>query len=170
MAITVTWEGQSSVTAASSIDSDVIALGNVYGFSAIGSVLGGSPNGVAGNLAIAVSNSGLPGSFVSLVGDQGASPSNGITQPFTFSYLRQFFNYALLRWVQTGPYNVGTLLGWEWSVTAVPPTPPQPVPVPIYIAPPAAPNFGAQPLTASQLTGYFNSLFPSRWVAPQGNS
>lgn len=169
MATPVTWSGATSVTAAASIDSDPIALPQgTLGFSAIGSMIGGSPSGIAGNLQIAVSNTGSDGYPTVLPGLLSVRASSGYTLPLAFSYLNEFYNFALLRWIQAGPYTAGTLVGWDWSISLAPPgptpTPPSPSGAPSFVPP----SVGQSPLTAGILAGYFNALFPNRWVQPPG--
>jgi hypothetical protein len=173
MAVPVTWSGLTSVTADSAIDSDIVALPpGTIGFSAIGSVLGGSPSGIGGNLQVAVSNTGTLGSFIALPGPLSVLVSTGLTDGFSFSYLNAFYNFALLRWVQAGAYDAGTLLGWNWSVSVSPtppgPTPPGPAPSPVQTFAPT--GFGQSPQTAGQIGAMLNALFANRWVQPPGQN
>ena len=171
MATPITWSGAASVTAASTIDSDPIALPlGTVGFSATVLALGGSPSGIGGNLQIAVSNTGLDGFPTLLPGPLSVFASNGIVVAFPFSFRNSFFNFALLRWTQAGPDAVGTLFDSFWSITL---SPPGPTPVPPGPAGPPGflpPSRGNAPATASQLSGYFNALFANRWVQPPGQS
>jgi hypothetical protein len=168
MATPVTWSGLTSVSMASRVDSDPITLPpGTSGFSATVFAQGGAPSGITGNLQIAVSNGGP---YVVLPGLLACSASNGLIVPFPFSYPNAFFNSALLRWTQAGPYDAGTLFDGDWSVTAIPVPPPTPGGGPV--APGAAsfavPQLGRTPASAAELTGYFNALFANRWVQPPG--
>jgi hypothetical protein len=168
----ITWGGLTSITAGASIDSDPIALpAGTIGFSATVFMLGGSPNGIAGNLQIAVSNGGP---FLVLPGLLAVSVSNGLTVPFPFSFPNAYYTAALLRWTQSGPYKAGTLFDGDWNVVVVPPPGPTPTP-PLPPTPPSAasfaqPSLSQAPACAAQLTGYFNPLFANRWVQPPGNA
>ena len=167
MAYPITWSGASLVSMAASVDSDPIAIPNgTIGFSAIVSVLGGAPYGIGGNLQVCVSETGLPGSYVALVGSTTTvrvSPANTVQEQFTFE--NQFYNFMLLRWNQAGPDLTGTMFDGAWSISLAPPGPPAPTP-PQPAPPSSQPAAGATPASAAQLTGYFNVLFPFRWVQP----
>ena len=152
---------------AASIDSDPIAIpSGTLGFTAQLSVLGGSPSGISGNLQVCVSNTGLSGSYQPLSGSTTAvNTSSGNTTENQFSFENEFYNFVLLRWNQAGPANVGTMFDGEWSISLAPPGPTPPAP-PTPAPPSSQPSAGAVPASAAQLIGYFNALFPFRWVQP----
>jgi hypothetical protein len=120
----ITWSGSSSVSGATSVNSDSVGT-NELGFSYVVKVTGTGSGGISGSLYVLVSNDGvtyapLAGSIISV------NVADGVSQTFGFSSSTAFSDVELA-WI-AGSDTAGTLSSGAWSIVPQPSVSPVPVP------------------------------------------